>query len=53
MITFTHTEKATGRVWTGPEEWQVDQRRFFYLYSYKYRSNKAPKRNGHEGKCEV
>lgn len=33
MITVTHTEKLIGKVWTGPEEWQVDQRRFFYLYN--------------------
>lgn len=33
MITGTHTEKLIGKVWTGSEEWQVDQRRFFYLYN--------------------
>lgn len=54
MITCTHAEKATGKVWTGPEEWQVDQRGFFCLYnSVNTKSNKAPKRNGQEGKCEA
>lgn len=33
MITVIHTEKLIGKVWTGSEEWQVDQRRFFYLYN--------------------
>jgi len=30
MITITYTEKVTGKILTGPEEWQMDLRGFFY-----------------------
>lgn len=33
MIAITHTEKAIGKILIKPEEWQMDQRGFFYAYN--------------------